>query len=241
MNENAKSNTDSITQDEENHICKNLSPAAFAEECLRLSYRQLCQINAELSLRAANMIAQIRQRGSTDAEWRRKVDSAIALTDKKILIITSRLNFIRSNSLDSISRSPGRRLTLIKHLVSLIDHHYGATGLSEAEISILDLCRSITSLTDEPKFRGFNFDPVRNTITASDGSDVAVMRFDGVYAEEAGYTLARSIDMGMFLDRWKEFIKVVAESNDCERNEFCLHCRAIEMRKEMLDILSEIK
>lgn len=247
---NDKLDSSTISLEEEDNICKNLTCSEFTEVCARLNYKQLCQINNELGLRVSRINQQLNDRQDLNSMWRRRAESAIRAMDQKLQIISNRLNLIRENNVHSMLQSIGgldkiadKRLTLIKCLLYIIEQNDLVSNLTSEENAVLDLCRNLSGPPN--RFKGLNYEPSRNVIVSSEYLLVASLAGTGVMVDESGYTMARSFDMKRLIQDVLQLVESIEVNSHCtcsanNEYELCYKCKSYKISADIVELLSEV-
>jgi hypothetical protein len=194
--------------------CRHLPIHTFNEVCQSLSYRQLCQVQYELSQRASRIKSQIDSSHINDVDWRKRSNSAYLILQHKRLIVSNRIDTIRNNNISSLvdkfgslSNVQSNRLLLIKCLLSIIDNYSSINKLPDLERSVIDSCRVLSSSqTYEPKFDDFSYNPVTGKVVSDNSIEIASLSPMGYRTEENGYLLAASFKMLDVLTRIEPFL-----------------------------------
>jgi hypothetical protein len=234
-------------------LCRKSSCSEFSTNCAHLSYDQVYQVHSELLSRSSNITHQLKERGEYDQQWSARAKSARSILQQKINVASHRLDMIQRNHLSVLLEKIGgsgwlasKRLVMIKCLIHIIDHYCNIRNLSSEERSVLDLCRSVSGLTEESKFNELSYDPIQNSIISTDDGEIARISIGGSLSEEWGYLLSSSVTMLTIMERAEMLAEYVTTKTKCKENgehekTKCARCMSEELYKDITDLLSKIK
>lgn len=238
-------------QDMEN-LCKFTTCSEFSEKCSSFNYPQIHQIYSELQHRASRIKHQLEERGDYDQAWKIKANSALSIIRHKTGIAKCRLDSIRDNHISILMNDiggsgwiTGKRLVMIKCLIHMVDHYCNIGSMSVEEKSILDACRTAADLDDAPKFGGFSYDAVKNTLYNEENEEIAKITMSGYMADEIGFLLALSPAMSNLLVRAERLSDQVIDMSKCKDDDHdglkCMKCSSEKFHDDVIDLLTEIK
>ena len=234
-------------------LCRYSSCSEFSTNCAHLSYDQVYQVHSELLSRSSNITHQLKERGEYDQIWAGKAKSARSILQQKINVASHRLEMIQRNHLSILLEKIGgsgwlasKRLVMIKCLIHIIDHYCNLRNLSPEEKSVIDLCRSVSGLTEESKFNELSYDPIQNSVISTDDGEIARISIGGSLSEEWGYILSASVTMMTLLERAELLADYVTTKTKCKESgehdqSKCARCMSEELYKDIVDLLSKIK
>ncbi len=234
------------------YLCKQTTCSEFNEKCSYYNYSQIHQIYSELQHRASRIKHQLEERGDYDQAWKIKANSALSIIRHKTGIAKCRLDSIRDNHISILMNDIGgsgwiigKRLVMIKCLVHMIDHYCNIGSMSQEEKSVLDSCRTAADLDNAPKFGGFSYDAVKNTLYNEENEEIAKVTMAGYMADEIGFLLAVAPAMSNLLARSEGILDDVIKLAKCKDNDHddvkCVKCSSEKLHDNIIDILTEIR
>jgi hypothetical protein len=144
----------SIDYDRLDSLCQRVPCSEFKVIAARLTYTDLCQLDAELDSRIGTIDGQLHYRADRDNhEWSQRARAALAVQGAKREFVRRRLADIRESAVASLAArlgGHGEQKVIIRCLLNVIDRYCNFGWVPESEQAAIDLARDVSGYSASP-------------------------------------------------------------------------------------------